>query len=608
MTLSMESERFRSVADPWALLLLTGILLLLPLPSDAALVLTAEEQAYLAQNPVIKIANDSELEPFEFVDERGQLSGVVADYIRLFEQKLGVKFDYVPNRPWSELNELVKTGERPVVMARHATEERKAYLNFTQSYMSFPVVIVGREGQDYVGSVHELTERVVAGVKGFNATDYLKTRYPEVSMLDVSSIQEGLRAVLMHRADVFVANLGSVNYAIKRHGLAGLQIIGQLHLNADFAIGVHKSDPVLLSIMQKALDDVTPQQASVIYDRWFQLRAINQLDQQQLWRLGFYVFIGFSALLLLMLWMRQRQRKQQHYINQINEYSYATLMEFPSFKLLWVSNSYAALVGCAPKKIVGKRLTDFAGERFSEAYVQTIESMLRSGQTWSGECEGVGCNGKAFWTLLTLTPQKNWLGEIHQVWGTRIDVTDKKHLERLSIVDELTGLYNRRQFNVVMDKEIRRAHREAQGLFLAILDVDYFKFINDTYGHQRGDEALVQLSDLLKTHFNRANDHVFRTGGEEFMIVTSGGNLDHFVTHLEALRESVFALQIPNQPSPLGVMSVSVGACSWQDLDSITADIMYQCVDQCLYQAKLQGRNRLVVCSSDNCSTVSVRG
>ncbi|OZA95232.1 MAG: hypothetical protein B7X52_07680, partial [Thiotrichales bacterium 34-46-19] len=108
---------------------------------------------------------------------------MVADYVQLFEQKLGVKFDYVVNRPWSELKDLVKTGERPVVMARHATDERKQYLNFTKAYMSFPVVIVGREKEAYVGSAHELSSRVVAGVKGFNATEYLRHNYPEVTIL-----------------------------------------------------------------------------------------------------------------------------------------------------------------------------------------------------------------------------------------------------------------------------------------------------------------------------------------------------------------------------------------------------------------------------------------
>lgn len=562
----------------------------------AEIQLTAEEQAYLTQHPIIKIANDPEWEPFEFVDEDGQLAGVVADYVQLFEQKLGVKFDYVPNRPWSELNELVKTGERPVVMARHATDERKQYLNFTKAYMSFPVVVVGREKEAYVASAQALSGRVVAGIKGFNATEYLRKHYPEVTLLEVSSIHEGLRAVLMNRADAVVANLGSVNYAIKRHGLDGLQIIGQLPLNADLAIGVHKSDPILFSILQKALADVTPVQAESIYDKWFQLRTLSQLDHRQLLQLSFYALAVFSLLLLLILWSRYQQNKQQRYINQINEYSYATLIDLDSMTIRWASQSYARLVGCPVESLVGKRVVDLIGTAFSAERLLLIESLLRSGQSWTGECEGIGCHGQPFWTLVTLTPNKDWRGRVTQVWATRIDITDKKRIEQLFIVDELTGLYNRRHFNLIVDQEIRRAQREQQTLCLASFDIDFFKLINDVYGHQQGDEALKALAKVLKNHFNRANDHVFRMGGEEFMLLTSCDSVDGFIAHLESLRQAVFDLHIPNELAPLKVMTLSIGACHWQHLNSVNVDTIYHQVDQCLYQAKSEGRNRLVMC------------
>lgn len=562
----------------------------------AEIQLTAEEQAYLTQHPIIKIANDPDWEPFEFVDEDGQLAGVVADYVQLFEQKLGVKFDYVPNRPWSELKDLVKTGERPVVMARHATDERKQYLNFTKAYMSFPVVIVGREKEAYVGSAHELSSRVVAGVKGFNATEYLRQHYPEVTILDVSSIHEGLRAVLTHRADAVVANLGSANYAIKRHGLDGLQIIGQLDINADLAIGVHKNEPILFSILQKALADVSPVQAQIIYDKWFQLRTVKALDQRQLLRLSFYALAVFSLLLLLILWSRYQQSKQQRYINQINEYSYATLIDLDSMTIQWASKSYARLVGCPIESLQGKSVIDLIGSAFSAERLALIESLLRSGQSWTGECEGIGCDGQPFWTLVTLTPHKDWRGRVTQVWATRIDITDKKRIEQLSIVDELTGLYNRRQFNLIVDQEIRRAQREHHTLCLATFDIDFFKLINDVYGHQQGDEALKALANVLKAHFNRANDHVFRMGGEEFMLLTSCDCVDGFIAHLESLRQAVFDLQIPNELAPLKVMTLSIGACYWRDLNSMNVDTMYHHVDQCLYRAKAEGRNRLVMC------------
>lgn len=577
-------------------LVLIWLMLSLFVPVAQALSLTSEEQAYLDQHPVINIANESQWEPFEYIDEDCRLAGVVADYVASFEQKLGVRFDYVLNQPWSVLNDQVKTGERPVVMARHATDERKQYLNFTKPYMSFPVVIVAREGEDYVSSAAQLKGMLVAGVKGFNATAYLRKQHPEVPVLEVFSIKDGLEAVVTNQAYAFVANLGSVNYAIKHHGLDGLKIIGQLNITADLAIGVHQSEPILFAILQKVLADVSPQESQAIYDKWFQLRTVNQLDRRQLWQIGLYVFVIFSSLLMFLLWMRHQQRKQQAYINQVNEYSLATLMELNSMQILWSTQSYARLAGCKPSQVVGKSAVDLVGASFTPERLAMIEGLIQSGQVWTGECEGVGCDGRGFWTQLTLTPQKNWRGHITQVWATRVDITDKKRIEQLSVVDELTGLYNRRQFNVVLEQEMRRAKREHHALFLATFDIDFFKLINDVYGHQQGDEALKSLGRLLKTHFSRANDHVFRMGGEEFMLITTCECHDTFVVYLESLRQAVFELGIANEHSEFQFMTISIGACYWHNLEVVSMDDMYQRVDQCLYEAKVQGRNRLVMC------------
>lgn len=565
-------------------------------PSMANLVLTAEERAYLEQHPIIKIANDPEWEPFEYIDENGKLAGMVADYVALFERKLGVKFEYLANQPWVQSNERVKTGELPVVMARHATEERKQYLNFTQPYVSFPVVVVAREDEEYIGTVEKLHGLVVAGVIGFNATAHLRKHHPEVPILEVFSIQEGLKAVITHRAYAFVANLGSVNYSIKKHGLDGLKVIGQLETKADLAIGVHKNEPILLSIMQKALADVSVEESQQIYDQWFHLRTVDELDRRQLWRLSLYGLSIFSVMLLFIVWLRYQQHKQQCYINQINEYSYATLVDLASMSFVWTSQSYARLVGCAPESLPGKSVIDLLGNGFSRERLALIADLIRSGQTWTGECNGVGCNHRSFWTLLTLTPQKNWRGQITHMLATRIDITDKKRIEQISVVDELTGLYNRRQFNLVLDQEIRRAKREQHTLFLATFDIDFFKLINDVYGHQQGDNALKQLANLSKKYFHRANDYVFRIGGEEFMLISSGDGVELFIAYLEEFRQAVFELAIPNQQAPLHYMTISIGACYWTQLDNLMADDLYHQVDQCVYQAKWQGRNQLVMC------------
>jgi diguanylate cyclase (GGDEF)-like protein/PAS domain S-box-containing protein len=364
-------------------------------------------------------------------------------------------------------------------------------------------------------------------------------------------------------------------------------------------VGAHKNEPVLFSIMQKALSSVTTEQANAIYDKWFQLRTINQLDKRQLWHLSGYAIL---TLLFLVAWIfkyRYQKMSQQKYIDQINEYSLASLIELHTKKIVWTSQSYAKLIGYSPGKLIGQNFLDRASNAISADQIALIEALLRSGKSWTGEVEGVSAAGTPYWVVLTLTPQKDWRGKVSHVWATRFDITDKKRIERLSIVDELTGLFNRRYFNEQSAHELNRAKREQTAFAMATFDIDHFKLINDTYGHQQGDEALIALARLALARFNRASDFVFRTGGEEFMIITQAKSADALIDYLEDFRKAVLDLNIENSKAPLGKMSISIGACYWQARTLSNVEETYKIVDGCLYEAKIQGRNRLVICETE---------
>ena len=596
----------------WHRFILAGLILIATWPvaagrytTDNRLVLTPEEQQYLSEHPVIKIASDPDWEPFEFIDKDGKFQGIAADYAHWLEQQLGIQFELTRGEKWRNLLPAVISGERPVVLARHATDERRQYMNFTRPYLFFPVVIAAREGEDYVGNPEQLNGRVIAGVTGFNASHHLAKSFPHITILDVDTVREGLEAVITGKAYGFVANLGSINYAIKRHGLDGLQIIGQTGAHAELAIGVHKNEPILFNILQKALANMPPEDASRIYDKWFHLRTVNQLDNKQLISLG-GTALGIALFLIAwIVWFRYQRNQQKIYIDQINEYNLASLIELKTKSILWSSQSYATLVGCDANQLVGKNFLDFASKEITPAQVTTIEAQLRAGQSWRGEIKGISAQGAPYWVILTLTPQRNWLGQVIHVWATRTDITDKKRIEQLSIVDELTGLYNRRYFNQQLELEIRRAKRENRAVAMAIFDIDHFKLINDTYGHQQGDEVLTRIAQLTLSHFHRASDAAFRIGGEEFMVISHFNNAQSFYDYLEGFRVAVLNLNIENKHAPLTKLSISIGACYWQTDELFNTETLYHIVDQCLYQAKNTGRDRLIYC--DSTRTPSIR-
>jgi diguanylate cyclase (GGDEF)-like protein len=168
----------------------------------------------------------------------------------------------------------------------------------------------------------------------------------------------------------------------------------------------------------------------------------------------------------------------------------------------------------------------------------------------------------------------------------------REALRSQSIVDPLTGLYNRRYLESVLDRECRRAVRGRRPLSLLMLDVDNFKRFNDTWGHDGGDVVLRQLSALLRSHF-RGDDIACRYGGEEFLVVLPDAAAEHALARAEELRLGMHQLVAEHRRQRLGAITVSIGLASLPD-HGVTPEELVSAADRALYQAKRAGRDRTV--------------
>jgi diguanylate cyclase (GGDEF)-like protein len=172
-------------------------------------------------------------------------------------------------------------------------------------------------------------------------------------------------------------------------------------------------------------------------------------------------------------------------------------------------------------------------------------------------------------------------------------------LSELSVRDGLTGLYNRRHFDAALDTELRRAARNLKPISMLMIDVDAFKVLNDSYGHQRGDDCLREVSRVLEAHPHRGYDVLARYGGEEFALLLPDADAASALVIAETLRRSVYDLCIENMESPVAeVVTISIGVCCQSPHLGDDNEGFVREADEALYTAKRLGRNRVIMSSA----------
>lgn len=171
--------------------------------------------------------------------------------------------------------------------------------------------------------------------------------------------------------------------------------------------------------------------------------------------------------------------------------------------------------------------------------------------------------------------------------------TLNQKLERLSYIDELTGLPNRRFFNDACSREWDRTAREQKNLAIIMIDIDYFKEINDHQGHRAGDACLTAAAGALKKALRRPYDLIARYGGDEFIAMIPDAGIAAAREIAETMRMNISGLDIENIPSPFKKLTASIGYSSLDTSGASEWEELIKSADEALYRAKQNGRNRI---------------
>ncbi len=261
----------------------------------------------------------------------------------------------------------------------------------------------------------------------------------------------------------------------------------------------------------------------------------------------------------------------------------------PDSSIVNVSSAFEKISGYSKKELLDKPMSMLKHPNRDKKIIEELWSTILKGQTWIGEFQNKNKNGEEYWLEQHIIPKINPItNNIETFVSISIDITTKKEIEKIASIDKLTSIYNRRMLDEFLLIELDIAKRHKKDLSLILLDIDYFKKVNDTFGHLVGDKVLKDMAFLISKNL-RTSDIFGRYGGEEFLIICIQTDSQSAFLLAEKLRKIIENHKF----NEVGKKTMSLGISSYEENDS--KELLFKKADEALYCAKKEGRNKSII-------------
>jgi PAS domain S-box-containing protein len=428
-------------------------------PGASDLTLTEAERDWLRTHPVIRVMYDPAWAPIEFTDAQGNLTGITEDYLQLVEQRLGITFERVGGLSWQESISRLHNRDIDMTICLSATAERSKFLAFTNPYLNIPNVILARGAVTYIGDMRELTGHKVAVVDGYALVEWLSRDFPDIRLVKVKTVEEGLGLLQKREVSCFIDNLLVMNYYLAKLKTGNLKIAGTTPYEYAQCMAVRKDWAILTGILQKALDSITPADRAAIYRQWVPNRYETGFDYHLFWRV---LAIFAVALVALIVWVqkltgevKQRKRAEEELAgaNKLLQ----TILDTTPMRIFWkdVESHY---LGCnlsfareagetQPEELIGKTDYQLIWPEQAERFQTDDRLVIDSGAPKLAYEEQIRSpDGELLNIRTSKVPLCNEQQEIIGVVGIYEDITERKLLkaqlvqaQKMEAIGQLAG-------------------------------------------------------------------------------------------------------------------------------------------------------------------------
>ena len=249
--------------------------------SVESLKLTAEEQQYLLQKQELTMCANPDAMPIGKI-EQGQNIGMSADFMRLLAKKINMPIVLIPTRTWLESLQLAEQRQCDILVLAMATPKRKKYFDFTEAYLSFPLVIAVSYQQDFISRIEDVLDKKLGIQKGYAYAELLRLLYPAIDLVEVGSLNEGLDKVSRNQLYGMIGSLPDISYAFQNQYIGELKIAGKLAQQSDLGIATRNDEPLLVGIFNKAITQLSEQERRDIVNDWIAIKYESATDYSML--------------------------------------------------------------------------------------------------------------------------------------------------------------------------------------------------------------------------------------------------------------------------------------------------------------------------------------
>lgn len=397
--------------------------------------LSGEEVGYLRHKKFVNMCIDPDWMPYERINEQGVHVGMSADYMELFAQRIGIPIRLVPTTSWSETLQFGRDKRCDILSLLNESPERSEFLNFTSPYVEAPIVLVTRDDVTFLEGIGSLGDRTISTPKGYIYEERIKNDYPEINLVAVPTVTDGLMRVSKGEIFTHLGSLYVVVNQIQQHQLSNLKISGHTEYVHKLAIGVRKDDLVLLSILDKAVGSITQEEHIKIRQKWSATKIEFGVDYSLLWKV---VLGGLVLLTLVLLWNRKLARLNARVANILEGTNAGTWDWNITTGQLTINERWAQIIGYTLEELQpvtiqtwsdnlhpdDLRVAEEALERLFAKEVDYYDVVFRQRHK-DGGWVWVNARGK----IVEWTKDKKPL----RMSGTHLDVTERKLAEEASL-------------------------------------------------------------------------------------------------------------------------------------------------------------------------------